>query len=358
MAEKSSFTDREFKAMSDCFEKNNPDLANNGEKIKGEISEFDTDIKDYQQRLLIEEDGEKVLTLQCAIKLLLQGRNFLARFIGLAELPMPEFEWKPPELMGGQIRKKWVAVVMADKSEVTEKAMAQVLKMAFPDVRYKFYRDYVGLIKDLPSLAGIVSASLEPTSFSIESGIRHDLKNQPGWDVDRANEVILPPCYNGSYAEIIVLMDVMKQMQAGDWRVNKEKFVLSDSLSSLLVHAKVPSKLTEVYIIDDEQEMIAGIKLILNSWPKLACYCFQDELLDVGKKASGIFLIDEDLGNKRTGTDLVAQLKKADIPRVFASISGGAKPAFTEHHFQLKSMVKNNYSAARQFVSFMNKLIE
>ena len=347
----SMFSDEEFKLMQEAVRKNNPDLADNPDEIRAKMAELDTMRSEFTTQGLDQETAP-------AIHILLQGRNFLARCIGEPEVPVPD---DVARIVAGEepkqeIDDKHVAVFI-------EKALLPALAKAYgliEDLRYEAYTELNALVKAVAmgKVCGVVAIQVAPTR-RIENSIRHDLKSLPGWNIERASAVALPPCADISVHQIMLGASAIIQMRKGEYQKpdSDKKFNLAESLPNLAARMKIPRAPIRILVVDDEPKTIEGMMAILGIWPKvtgstLILTCDKEPVLP----DSDIFLLDEAMGQV-TGSMIAQSIKKIDARAIMASTTSGGKPAYANWHFANKGSIATDYESAIGFVNFVNKLI-
>lgn len=347
-------TDEAFEMMKGVFERNNPELAADRTKMGEKLTELHVEIEK-----LTDERPEE---WEAAVKILLQGRNFFARYLGEAEMEI-NFAEPVPEVP--EIERKHVAVYVAGGGGDMNPlylAVRKVLGLFKDALRHECYDSMEELIVALQrgEVCGIVALQLD-CSASILSHIRHDLKNRPGWNYDRAQSFVLPPSADFSpLHDLIKVVETIKAMQDGKSRVSDPEGPLDpENLAALVSHMRVPSRQMAVSIVDDEAGMITGLVKVLEAWPnlKVRAHIHQGELPSDLDAQSDLLLLDEAM-SRLTGTQFYKHLRDmGGFKGIAASISGGEKPGFTQWHFGGKALVDKHAKFARDFVEFMNRLI-
>lgn len=348
-----SMTAEEFQMLKKSFEGNNPQLASNLQAMREKIVEFDRDVA---QLLRDRPEG-----FEPAIAILLQGRNFLARYIGEAEVPFPGIEEKVLESEPDPIREKHVALFVRSVDYFL-KTVRHVLNTL--DLDKQAYREYIGtndLLNAILSgqVGGIISLNMRREE-SIESHLRHDLKNMPDFDYRSAQKYALPPCVDIYPPHPLgVILKTIHEFREGTYQPpEQESFSLDQFLPYLVPHLYVPQRKVTVKVVDDEEWAMEGMVGILKVWPNLrvipevywggGVFVFDDD---------DIVLLDEAMG-KITGTQVAKELQKdPEFRGLIASTTSGEKPAYTRWHFQAKGRITKNKQAAQEFVRFMNSLL-
>lgn len=199
---------------------------------------------------------------------------------------------------------------------------------------------------------------------SIEGYVRHDLKNRSGWDYDRANKFVLPPCQDFFLPhQLIEIVETLRQMQSSEFAtVEGEEFDLEKALPALVAQMRIlsPDCAFRIVVIDDTLSEVEGILQILGPWLNLdSFYINPEDGLDVGivSRECEVVLLDEAMGKELTGTQVRDELIRHGFKGVITSITGGEKPDWASEHFQGKISILKSREAAEEFVRFMNKLI-
>jgi hypothetical protein len=137
-----------------------------------------------------------------------------------------------------------------------------------------------------------------------------------------------------------------------------ENFSLIDALPELVRHMHVPQE-TKVLIIDDIPSEIAGIESILNAWPNIDNSVFiltDGAMMPHVPLDIDILLLDEAMPIK--GTKIAVALQILGFSGKIASISSGEKPLYAPWHFGAKGSVIKSYKMAKEFVMFINYLLQ
>lgn len=351
----SMFTDQEFAELKQLFEKNNPALAQDPQGIRAKIGEIDQQIAKLQH--------EHPEGCGFAVCILAQGRNFFARYLGEPEIATPML--KGASLAPAAIESKHVAIFIPE-GDTLRRAIEQVLQTTRPDLRFKCYEKMGELLDALQKgeVCGAIGLFLQPDGHPsrLEGVIRHDLKNKTGWDIVKVQHFALPPCASFGPPHLLTnLLEAALQMQKGEYQAPKpkdENFVLSDHLSRLSAHMFVPPRQIRVAVVDDEEAAVWGLKIILRSWLNLDLQVYSPGTQDTLEAEQGpdILLLDEVM-SPISGTEFARLFMDQGYRGIIASISGGAKPGYTQLHFPHKLAVSKSYAAALEFVNFMNSLL-
>lgn len=349
--EKSMFTDEEFAMMKKVFETNRSELANNPEEIGKEMRHLEQMMHDTAQRK--EKDYE------IAIQILLQGRNFLARYIEEPEIsyPINQVDQLSP------LEKKHVALYIAGGESPFFKAVIQATEMFKEVLRFRSYIKIPDLLEAILAneVCGIVAFHLEKTSF-IEGSLRHDLKNRDGFDYNMAQAYPLPPCvdFHPPHPLMKAITEIIR-LQNGIYQpASEENFYLPDALPHLLPHMHIPETSTKITIIDDNERAITGMEEILGSWPNILSVTIIQNNSAIPKLPpdTKIVLLDENLGKLITGTQVAKDLIQKGFTGIIASTSGGKRPKFAKWHFGAKEEIVKQYQMAWEFVYFINSLLK
>tara|TARA_Y100000310_G_C20691745_1_gene822735 strand:- start:1399 stop:2463 length:1065 start_codon:yes stop_codon:yes gene_type:complete len=342
----------DFEIMKQVFEENNPELAENEEAIRGHIVELDEDI---QKHLDEKPDG-----FDSAVTILWQGRNFFARYLGDEETSLPEMEQVTDELPN-PIEQKHVAVFAGGGDGPFRRSVRQVLGMYDETLRIEFYHTIQDVLEALESgaICGVVAIHMSAEA-RIESHLRHDLKNMPGWNYDKAEKVVFPPCIDfPPPMELPLVLTTILEMQKGEYQVQPEgKFNLNSELSSLIAHMHTPKRNVVIALIDDRPQEIEGMTQILEAWPRIEC-------IPIIQKAErshevdapiDIWLLDEDMPHKK-GSDIARELQASGFSGLLVSATAGSKPDFANLHFGNKNSIRKDRSVAEEFIRFINQLL-
>ena len=357
---KSMFADEKFDLLRKTFTENNPKLANDPKAIEKEMNGLEKNILGLLK--------EKPEDFESAILILIQGLNFLARFSGVSEFLTPDFEKAEEEIAPSPpIESKHNAVFVADKeSGPFYLSLAKVFETTInPDaLRYKFYTDAKKLLKNIieGSVCGVVAFQLNAHS-SVEGHLRHDLKYMPGFNYESAKKYVFPVCLDFAPPhQVFEIVGIMAKLQDGSYQPAKQvdDFSLSDALSNLVAHMYIPAQKIKILVVDDIPKEVAGMEVILDAWPNLerstVIQLSEREMPDVPDNTD-ILLLDE--GMKITGTQVATHLQQnSKFSGLVASTTGGDKPNYTRWHFDAKNSVAKKYSTAKEFVLFVNSLLQ
>jgi hypothetical protein len=362
-------SDSEFDQMKAAFVKGNNGLPPT-EEMQLRIETFDRDIDTYVES----EDFDHYKAE--AVHILLQGRNFAARLLGLEQRSAPPKVVK----MFRSIMCEPAPVAIYCHNPVVFRTIKQVLESlkevmeSLGKVSYVFYNDLNELITAvlLDDVRGIIAVNLD-SHGRLESSIRHDLKNREGWDYARAEAAELPPIRDlqaGAQLlmQIIFTIQDMYELPAEQMRDPEMtadafdlKAAIGEDIRKFRNMAKSPIT-TFVAVCDDNPDEVEGLLLILRAWPDLEVkfYDARDftsatEMALMSSKHD-IILVDEQMG-LFTGRELVEQYQIMSTTPVIASISGG-EVSWTNKHFPDKVRVMRNKVAALEFMHFMDHRIE
>ena len=345
------FADQEFAYIRDVFVMNNPELANNPEKIVAKIIEFDHDI---------DQILPKKIEQAIAIHILLQGRNMLARHID-SEERFIELDFNRPEedfSIYDPSQDKYLGLYIAgNDNEMVVAAIKQTIP--FEEKEYKIFHQLTELIGEILAgkLAGIIELDIKGER-NIESSIRHELKNRDGWNYRKAERLILPPCANFAFDKVFWL-DAMLMLKGEYNQDKKDKFDLGNSFRSLLPFIYTPKEIVNVLLVDDHLSQVEGMINILENWPNvlLKIEIKEDVIVPVIGDDIQIALLDNDMGNL-SGEEVARQWRLLGYKGIIASTSGGGKVSYTPWHFQAKSIVATHQGAARNFCKFFSTLLK
>jgi hypothetical protein len=347
-----TFSKEEFAVLKATFEENNPKLANSPDAIRQEIKDLEIQMADLLR--------DKPEGFEPAIRVLWQGRNFLALYIGNAEKDLPAMEEQEEAV--DPLEGKHVAVFSSGKTVLA--AIAKVLATC-STLRFERYSNISSLLTAILQgrVCGVVALHGERArTGAMEQYLRHDLKSLPGWDYKGSQDAVLPHCVDFFVPYMLgEVLTVMAQLQGGTYRPVRasEDFSLAQELPSLLGHMACPLRDLVVLVVDDMPEEVQGMMQILRAWPKVSAQ-FLAHVSGMPKvpEKTDLLLLDEGLKEELTGTVVAAALKRQCFAGVIVSTTAGEKPAFTPWHFGLKGQIAKDQSAALAFVQFMNLLIE
>lgn len=297
-----------------------------------------------------------------AILILLQGRNFLARYIGDQERPIPA------ECYEGEVKEVQVPNPLKDKHvaiyssmPLVGLALIQALTVNLPPTaRFKVYDKLADLLKAIlfGQVCGVIALHGRRPS-SILGTFRHDLKNLPGQTYESAQHFLFPPCIDLPLPHnLLQIIRLISELEQGIYLSEAGAFDLATALPSLGVHMLVPEKHRSIIIVDDEPNMAAGMKRILEVWPTISVQYIQQTkgIPDIPLDAD-IILLDEMMANGLKGKEVVEWLRSKKFAGKVVSTTGGPKPDHVKHHFQQKGVIETSRQAAEAFVTFMNGLL-
>ncbi len=352
-------SDAEFEQLKTFFERQRPKLIGNPNDVRAEIKKLDDAIDNEYLPFALQNGATNT---ESAIQITLQGRNFLARYIGETERPMPVIAGVTPEPID-PLQFKHVAVWTGhhEENEFT-RAMKQTIPILAEDKDYRLYTNFELLIDEIlqGNTCGVVGFSLDHLG-RVESSIRHDLKNRPGWNHWKSEAAILPPC--ADFNKLPAMIAALKNMREGTYTKATETFDLGKELSGLLAHMYVTAAEEMVIIVDDSLNEVKAIARILEAWPKLKVFQWTgladrpDKPTDINDQA--IILLDDDLGkDSLNGSAITERLAKEGHKGPIVSITGGENPAYAKLHFQGKAAVGSSRQMALDFIKFMNKVLQ
>lgn len=361
--DESMFTSAEFSHIRDFFESNSR-LAFNKPAIILEMAGFQKEII----HLLLDWDDQKVEELKTAVLILLQGLNFLARYVGEPEFAEPDFtKLKSQPISPAPIMEKHVAVFIADQEDGTfYRSVVQVLNnIDIPEVHYCFYNNAQVLIGEIlrGKVCGVVALQLYEET-SIENHLKHDLKNWSGFDYGSAEKYVFPPCVDFAPPHPLgTILDVIIRLQRGTLKIAETgTFSLQKVLPNLVAQMFVPLKDQgiQVAIIDDHPVEVVGMETILGAWPNITVrVMFQNSIIMPDLNVllqTDILLLDEAM--PIFGTEIAKDLINLGFSGKIVSTTGGKKPTFTQWHFSDKRNITQKYSSAEGFVKLINSLLQ
>ncbi len=347
-------SDEEFQAIKEAFDRKDPS-ARTTEWIRAEIANLDREI----ERIL----PERQETWREAILILLQGRNFLARYIGEQERLIPEecYEGGEQEAPAPDpIEGKHVALYSPMPRVVA--ALVQSLGVSNnPAPRYRGYERISNLLQAIFSgqVCGVIALHGRE-SHSALGTLRHDMKNLRGQDYAAAQRYLFPPCIDlAAPHNLIEIIHLIWELQNGTYQAETRHFDLAGALPILGVHMLLPKRNLLVAIVDDEPTMMDGMKRILDVWPGVSVEAvLQEKGMPVIPLHANVILLDEMMAEGMTGTTVYEWLESRRFQGIIASTTGGSRPPYVRHHFQQKGIVATNRQAAEAFVRFMNGLLQ
>lgn len=346
-------SDEEFQAMKQFFD-HKPEHERSPEAVREQLAVFDRDMQNILQ--------EREPQWQIAICILIQGRNFLARYIGEKEMAVPvecydnDLDEQPA---ADPIATKHIAVY-TPLDYVGQAACLAIGAALTPSIAFELYRKPADLLQAVldGNVCGIVALH-GSNGGSVLGTLRHDFKNLRGRTYEEAQRYLFPPCADFSAAQFKIgeLVRIVGEMSKGAYQADAEQFDLASALPTLGVHMLMPSRDLDVAIVDDEPDMAEGMRRILEAWPRVTpIFVHAHGAMPSVPPSADIVLLDEAMPAV-SGEDVYAALRSRGFEGIVASISGGERPAWCRHHFQQKDLVKTSPDAAKAFVHFMNGLI-
>jgi hypothetical protein len=261
---------------------------------------------------------------------------------------------------------KFVAIVCNDR--LVSGAIKQVASLLLDKTISYQVMTYNSCVEAINQnlVAGVVGFGNRTfTTNSLESSLRHDLKNLSGWNRERADTVLLPPLFGALSDKPLQAMEVVIQMANGTYdssEVKAEKIKFADYNSSFLARMKVPNKKVYILIVDDTPMDIIGILNILNIWPNVHINAVKDNFQNLFPVSVSwdILLLDHDLGSKNyNGHDLLNDMTQFGFDGKCISITGGQAVSYTQNHFGKKFAVSRGYlSPCQEFIALINQVIE
>lgn len=358
---KSMFTKEEFETMKRFFEEHSPVVSKDPVRMRAEIAELDHAMEDQDRA--VAEGREELRDVLPALNILAQGRNFLARYVGDPEIQVTTPE-EASKVLPAALELKHVALYIPEGDSL-RRATQQVLGTTRPDLRCTYYKEMSALLDDLlkGEICGAIGLFLQPEGHPGRLGgiARHDLKNRPTWTREQAQRCALPPFV--SFGPGFLLADLLAtavRMQAGECQPPKAEdaeFDLGQHLTQLSAHMFVPPRPIEVMIVDDEEEIVQGMKVVLDAWLNISVsYRMPYSEPERKRPAPDVLLLDESM-DQITGTEVANDFMARGYTGIIASITGGQKPEYTPWHFQGKVQVAESWTSALEFVHFMNSLL-
>lgn len=361
IAPSSTMTDEVFASLKQAFE-NNRKLAQNPEAIQKEMEKCRSMMDDA----LASSEGEGREHL-VAVYILLQGYNFLARYLDEPEVIFPNLE----DRITGKLQQpdpitnKHVAISVPDETDSplfrsVERAVGTVLDPA--KWRYKIYdRGTKVLLKDILAgkVCGILAFGLSGTQSSIESHLRHDLKNLPGWNYPKAELYTLPPCVDLSHGqEVVTILNLLPRMQEGEYIAEGEDgYYIGEAMPSLSAHFLPPKRIVTVLLVDDNEKEMEGMLTTLKGLPNIHLYVHlqKDKSLPEIPDDLDILLLDEAM--PLSGREVYKYFLQEGFTGAVVSTTSGDKPDYAPLHFGRKRHITKSFETALQFVLFLNELV-
>jgi hypothetical protein len=354
-------TDEYYESVVAIFRKENPELCNDPERLQGEIDKLDILIDN-----LVKTKPE---TWEISVNIALQGRNPWAIILGV-EKRYVDCDGAKSSLITGTKNPipadKFVAIVCNE--ELVLRAINQVTPIFLDDTISYQVMTYNSCVEAISQnlVAGVVGFGNHTfTTDSIESSIRHDLKNLSGWNRELADAVLLPPLFGAISYDLPPAMEVVIQMANGTYdssEVKAEKIKFADYNSSFLARMKVPKRKVYILIVDDTPMDVIGILNILSIWPNVHINAVEDNFQNPFPVSVpwDILLLDHDLGSKNyNGNDLLNDMTQFGFDGKCISITGGQAVSYTQNHFGKKFAVSQGYlSPCQEFIALINQVLE
>jgi hypothetical protein len=354
-------TDEYYESVVAIFRKENPELCNDPERLQGEIDKLDILIDN-----LVKTKPE---TWEISVNIALQGRNPWAIILGV-EKRYVDCDGAKSSLITGTKNPipadKFVAIVCNE--ELVSRAINQVTPIFLDDnISYQVmtYNSCVEAISQ-NLVAGVVGFGNHTfTTDSLESSIRHDLKNVSGWNRKLADAVLLPPLFGAISYELAPAMEAVIQMANGTYHssiVKDEKIKFADYKSSFLARMKIPDRKVYILIVDDTPMDVVGILDILNIWPNIHINAVEDSFQNLFPVsfAWDILLLDHDLGSKNyNGYHFHSDITQFGFNGKCISITGGQAVSYAHYHFGKKFAISQGYlGPCQDFISLINQVLE
>ena len=171
-------SDEEFEGLKTVFEMK-AESSRTTEVVQGDIEKFDA--------MIAENVSNREEQWHIAIVILLQARNFLARYIGEEELLIPEecivaFENEQAGIKPSPIDERYIAIIGRDQP-LAGKALAQVLLKALNnEVRCRSFESMDLLLQAVVKgeVCGVLALH-GVKKRSVIGWLQHDLKNLPSF---------------------------------------------------------------------------------------------------------------------------------------------------------------------------------
>jgi CheY-like chemotaxis protein len=251
--------------------------------------------------------------------------------------------------------------------EKKKKEWQKKIKPFFPK-SVAFYQKISELAKDiiLNKIYGVLFITKKGSGTV--SNIWNYMKKIPGWNWDRALEFPLPHIIDFGYNSLKFseATSLITQMMDGDfYQKVRNEFILERHLSWLRLMMSVPKEPITIMIVDDMPDQIYGPTILLEIWPNVTLNAIKNphhhldrELVDkILEEKPNILLLDEAMGHIK-GTQIAQMLKEKGFQGIFASITAGRHPNYTDHIFSKKGSVPTNEKSAKKFIEFVNMLIK
>jgi len=138
-------------------------------------------------------------------------------------------------------------------------------------------------------------------------------------------------------------------------------FDLKADLSQIMVHAVSPKKLVRILIIDDVSKYVDCMLTVLQEWQNVAVEGLvfvesENTFLPEPRFDVDILLLDESLGDFRSGTQLHNYWSKYGFKGSIVSITGDRTPSYAKYHFKRKYSMNTELESAMAFVHLMNQV--
>jgi len=349
-----SLTPEEYAILKDLFEKQNPKLCRDLGEIWSRVQKIDNEI---DALLKAKHPG-----YENAIMVLVQFRNFLARYSGKNEIGMPYEVRKSLEQLAEE---KHVAVYIEGGRQYLFPFVSETLNSLYGKTKkMKCYYMATELLQEF--VAGKVLAVLgihNKPGMAIQTYLRIELRRMPGLGKNMADTCFLPKCKDlYPPLDIIRMQQAIKELERSSLKLDQDAKSLKPSTSThhRLATDPFPSeKEVNIIIIDDTPSEIQGMMAVLQQWPEIIVQFIPQsdaQIPNISIERTHIILLDEQMPGI-TGTLMAQELKSRGFKGIIASTDSHVEPDYTKFHFNLKSRMDKDEQAVIEFKKFINILL-
>lgn len=236
------------------------------------------------------------------------------------------------------------------------------------------FRDLVNEVTQKLANNEDVGQILNASSKSrIDNSIRHDLKNLPGFDYEKAEAVKIRysecPDPLSVPALLTFIHDAVNAVVSTEASSDGNDIKKDDDLlpmDALRAQMNIPSREVTVIIVDDKESEIEGMYKVLSNWENIKVVKFlidDNTIIDAHEKGQmptipygDIILLDEAMV-AYDGTEYYKNDLKNRADTIVVSTTGGVKPDWAYHHIKSKSSIAKELKNANAFIAQINSLL-
>ncbi|MBU0648542.1 hypothetical protein KJ969_00315 [Patescibacteria group bacterium] len=348
-----SLTPEEYAILKDLFEKQNSKLRMNVEEIWDRVKKMDNEMDALLK--------SRYPGYENAIMLLIQFRNFFARYSGMDEIGLPQ---EVKKLLERMTKEKHLAVYIEGGKVRLFPYVSEVLNDLYGKTKkIKCYHTVTELLQEF--VAGKVLAVLgihNKPGIAIQAHLREELKRLPEFAKDTADTCLLPKC-----RDLYPPLGLVRMRQAIE-EMEHAALKPGQSIKSLKPSTGAQDLTTKMYpldeevnvtIIDDTPSEIQGMLAVLQQWPNIVVKVVSQtdaQMPNISVERTHIILLDEQMPGIN-GTGMAQEFMAQGFKGIIASTSSHIEPDYTKFHFKLKGKMDKDEQAVIEFKKFFNLLL-